>query len=468
MRIKHQIYVIVNVDYKTYLLSILRNSLYYNFMKIAFLPIDNRPVCYSLAKNIVEIDKSIELYLPSRELLGDLTKVAKVEELLNWLENLPKVDSLILALDTLVYGGLIPSRRSLDRFDELKERLEKIKPCLANKKVYAFSSIMRISNNNYNEEEKEYWSKYGKKIFEYSFSGGKNKSDIPDEIIEDYLNTRKRNFEINKLYLNWQKEGIFDTLIFSKDDCAEKGFNVEEAKTLEKLGGRTKTGADEIPLTLLARAINKNIKIYPEFTEPEYKDRISNYEDVSIEKSVVGQLELAGFQISSKNDADLILVVNNFIEKQGELVMGWETRSYEGNFVVPNKPYAIADVRFANGADNAFVEQLLDKIDLENFYGYAGWNTSANTLGSLLCAMKVKWQALKYEEAAFRKLELIRFLDDWAYQANVRSQIETPCDISKLMQPYQVRLQQILKIKPQNINYLYPWNRKFEVEVRIS
>ena len=28
-------------------------------------------------------------------------------------------------------------------------------------KIYAFSSIMRISNNNYNEEEKEYWKDYG-------------------------------------------------------------------------------------------------------------------------------------------------------------------------------------------------------------------------------------------------------------------------------------------------------------------
>ena len=58
-------------------------------------------------------------------------------------------------------------------------------------------------------------------------------------ILKDYLKTRKRNFEINKIYLDWQKEGFFDTLIFSKDDCAEFGFNVEEAKTLERLGGKT-------------------------------------------------------------------------------------------------------------------------------------------------------------------------------------------------------------------------------------
>ena len=434
-------------------------------MKIAFLPIDNRPVCYTLAKDIAEIDREIEFFIPPRKLLGDLKRVADIEGLISWLENLPQIDSLILSLDTLVYGGLIPSRRSKETLEELQTRLERIKPLLKNKNVYAFSSIMRISNNNYNEEEKEYWSEYGKKIFDYSFSGGVNRNDIPDEIIEDYLSTRKRNFTLNKTFLNWQKEGLFNTLIFSKDDCAEKGFNVEEAKELERLGGKTKTGADEIPLALLARALKKEIKIYPEFLEPEYKNLISNYEDVSIEKSVSGQLELCGFKLSSKEEADVILIVNNFKEKQGELVMGWKTQPFDRDFVPPNRPYCVADVRFANGGDNAFVEQLLDKLDLKNFYGYAGWNTSANTLGSLLCALKVKWNASQYDENAFKKFATTRLLDDWAYQANVRAQISEPTDIKQLMKPYENRLTDIFNYDLKNRNYSYPWQRKFEIEV---
>ena len=434
-------------------------------MKIAFLPIDNRPVCYTLAKDIAGIDREIEFFIPPRKLLGDLKRVADIEGLISWLENLPQIDSLILSLDTLVYGGLIPSRRSKETLEELQTRLERIKPLLRNKNVYAFSSIMRISNNNYNEEEKEYWSEYGKKIFDYSFSGGVNRNDIPDEIIEDYLSTRKRNFTLNKTYLNWQKEGLFNTLIFSKDDCAEKGFNVEEAKELERLGGKTKTGADEIPLALLARAIKKEIKIYPEFLEPEYKNLISNYEDVSIEKSVSGQLELCGFKLSSREEADVILIVNNFKEKQGELVMGWNTQPFDRDFVPPNRPYCVADVRFANGGDNAFVEQLLNKLDLKNFYGYAGWNTSANTLGSLLCALKVKWNASQYDENAFKKFATTRLLDDWAYQANVRAQISEPTDIKQLMKPFENRLTDIFNYDLKSRNYSYPWQRKFEIEV---
>ena len=430
-------------------------------MKICFIPIDNRPVCYNLAKDIAAIDENIELFIPPREFLGDLTRSAGVNEIIEWIENIPECDAMVISLDTIAYGGLIPSRRSTDSLEDIKSRLKRLKPSLKNKKVYAFSSIMRISNNNYNEEEKEYWKDWGKKIFEYSYSGVND--GIPQAILDDYLATRKRNFEIHKTYLNW---GL-NTLIFSKDDCAPKGFNVDEARELERLGAKTKTGADEIPLTLLARAIEKEINVFVEFTEPDYKDCISNYEDVSIEKSVQGQLELGGFtQVQTREEADVILIVNNFIEKQGEYVMGWTTQPFRKTFTPPDKPYAIADVRYANGADNDFVEQFLPQIDLNNFYGYAGWNTSANTIGSLLAGVKVRWNAGKYNESAFKRLQIIRFLDDWAYQANVRGMIENPCDIQDLMKPYEIKLAEIFgQIPP--IEYLYPWSRKFEVEISI-
>ncbi len=424
-------------------------------MRICFIPIDNRPVCYTLPKDIAAIDETIELLLPPREYLGDLTKPARVDEILDWMKTLPECDAMVLSLDTLAYGGLIPSRRSPDSLDEIKARLNQLKPLLDGKKVYAFSSIMRISNNNYNEEEKEYWSEWGKKIFAYSFNGG-GETDVPQESLDDYLATRSRNFEINKSYLNWD----FETLIFSKDDCAECGFNVNEARELEKLGGKTKTGADEIPLTLLARAIEKEIKVFVEFTEPEHKDKISNYEDVSIEKSVEGQLELGGFtRVFDRDEADLVLIVNNFVDKQGEYVMCWETQPYNKTFTLPSKPYAVADVRYANGADNNFVEQLLPQID-ENFYGYAGWNTSANTLGTVLATVKVKFQAKQYNQDAFKRLQTIRFLDDWAYQANIRVNGQTP-PLEDLMKPYEE------KLRCRNIKYFYPWQRSFEIEISL-
>ena len=444
-------------------------------MRIAFLPIDNRPVCYQLPKMIAQIDSEVEFYIPERKYLGDLKRTANIEALINWLKNLPPLDAIILSLDTIAYGGLIPSRRGNESFEEIKSRIENIKNILISKqaKIYAFSSIMRISNNNFNEEEKEYWSQYGKQIFQYSYNlhkFGNAKTDVPPKIIEDYLNTRKRNFEINKIYYEWQKEGMFETLVFSKDDCAQYGLNVKESQELEKFGAFTKTGADEIPLSLLSRALNKKIKICPIFLEPEYKNLISNYEDISIEKSVQGQIELCGCEITNYEDADIILYINNFKDKQGEIVMGINTKSFDGEIKIPNKPYMIADVRFANGADNNFVKELLkNKIDDKYFYGYSAWNTTANTLGGLICAAKFKYLAKNYNKENFEKLQITRFLDDWAYQANVRQMQNNPdAEQTKiLMKPFEERIKDTFNYSG-NIDYINPWERLFEVEIELN
>lgn len=469
-------------------------------MKIAIVPIDNRPVCYNLTKEIAAIDSSIELFIPDRILLGSLTKIADIEGILAWIDKLPELDAMILSLDTIAYGGLIPSRRTKENKSEIQERLSRLKEQLKKcKNVYAFSSIMRISNNNVNEEEKEYWSEWGTKIFEYSYNfhrNGEELEEVPHEIITDYLATRYRNFSINKSYLDWQAEGIFKTLVFSKDDCAEYGLNVLESGVLEHIikekhlnaPGKSafiKTGADEIPLTLFARAIcdlnNYAPKISTKFLAPEHKYLISNYEDISIEKSVQAQLELTGCIPAHEDESDIVLLVNNFEEKQGEIVMGVKTLPFSGQFNLPKKPYMLADVRFANGADNMFIEKLFKKpIDFDNFFGYSAWNTSANTLGSLICAGLVRFFAKKYNAESFKKLQMVRFLDDWAYQANVRQALKGKGEtvnkkenrpdfrkLTKLILPFEQKLNKILLISPQ-IKYKFPWKRFFEVEVIIK
>lgn len=459
-------------------------------LNIAFIPIDNRPVCYTLAQQIAAIDRDLALFLPPREMLGDLNRSADINGIFSWLKKLENIDSIVVSLDTIAYGGLIPSRRSCETFEEIKNRMESFFALLREKnaKVYAFSSIMRISNNNINEEEKEYWSLYGEKIFKYSYELHKNapdtdvKADVPPEIIQDYLKTRQRNFEINKMYLNLSKQGVFETLVFSKDDCAKYGLNVGEAQVLEEsiranaLNALVKTGADEIPLSLLSRALagGRGIKIAPVFTQKDYTNRISKYEDVSVSDSVRGQIELAHCEVADVSDADIILVVNNFKQEQGELVMGVDVEGFDGEIELPQKPYLIADILNANGADNSFVKKFFEKqIDWDKFLGYAGWNTTGNTLGSALCCAIVKFLANNPDEAAFKKVQAVRFLDDWAYQANVRKALKLRFDkpdieaLKTFMQPFEKTLQEKTGLDLSTTKYSYPWNRFFEIEVSV-
>ena len=152
--------------------------------------------------------------------------------------------------------------------------------------------------------------------------------------------------------------------------------------------------------------------------------------------------------------------------------MNWDTgcrTAYQLPTEIETQPYAIADVRYANGADNEFVNQILSDINLKYFYGYSAWNTSANTIGSLLANIKIRYNPAKYNENAFKKLQIIRFLDDWAYQANVRKMIDKPSEISNLMKPFESKIIKSFNYeKPIQTKYNYPWNRKFEIEVNIS
>ncbi|MGN0004928.1 MAG: DUF4127 family protein [Candidatus Gastranaerophilaceae bacterium] len=467
--------------------------------KTALIPIDNRPVCYTLPQMTAAINSDFKLILPNRRLLGDLSKEADTNALFEWLEDLKDVDYIVISADTLLYGGLIPSRRSLETKEDLDKKILRLRNILLNKpncKTYVFSSIMRISNNNVNEEEKEYWSDWGKKIYEYSYNlhkfevEGNNSSkekakelsaEIPKEILIDWLSTRSRNFDVNKSLLKLYDDGVINTLVYSKDDCGQYGLNIKEAKyfeyeTAERPRAAVKTGADEIPLALIARCMSDGheVKFAPFFTNPESTDKISNYEDISVKKSVESQIYTAGGDICDKKEADIILYVNNFKDKQGELVMGERAEEFSGFLASFDRPSAIVDIVNANGSDNGFVRELF-KTKLNGLIGYAGWNTTGNSLGSAISAAIFNYFAQKTKSLnsdAFKKLLAVRFLDDWAYQANLREKLiaENINDlfvIKELFKPYEDVISKVLNYDCSSAKYSFPWNRFFEIEIEI-
>ena len=61
-------------------------------VKIALVPIDNRPVCYDLPKMIGNLDLNNEIFMPDINYLGDIKKNANVEALFAWLEKLKETE----------------------------------------------------------------------------------------------------------------------------------------------------------------------------------------------------------------------------------------------------------------------------------------------------------------------------------------------------------------------------------------
>ena len=457
------------------------------------IPIDDRPVCYQLPKMIAAIDDEVELFLPARKLLGGLKTSSDITAIFDWLRNINGVEKLVVSLDTIAYGGLVNSRRCPESYEDILARVDTFFDIVKKKnlKVYAFSSIMRISNNNINEEEKFYWDKYGKKIFDYSFYLHKSQitkendahdkyscieKTIPDEVMYDYIKTRKRNYNINLYYLEKIKQGLLKKLIFSMDDCAKYGFNVKEANCLKLKGATVKTGADEIPLTLMTYALyedkEKKPKIFIDYANPKTFHKISKYEDVSVRECCVAQIQTAGAIVAENEaEADIIMYVNNFEQEQGDLMLGDATKSCAKklNYI---KPFFVADICNANGADNEFIQKNENIFSSLLFLGYAGWNTTGNTLGSAISAAVTKYIADSYSEKAFKRLQVVRLLDDWAYQANVRKKMKElknidPTILKTEMQSYYEKVKKILHYGG-IADFSYPWERFFEIEITLK
>jgi hypothetical protein len=160
---------------------------------------------------------------------------------------------------------------------------------------------------------------------------------------------------------------------------------------------------------------------------------VPRYEPGPLEETVAGHLEAAGCQVVD-DDPEILLWVHNFAGVQQR-----ESIDQRGAPPAPVRTVAAAlaeaasrgvvcgcaDVRFANGADDALVRSLLARDDLAGLSGYAGWNTCSNSLGTVIAQVVLMQHARsRLSEVRLRQLRrrylTRRLLDDWGYQTIVR------------------------------------------------
>src|SRR2546426_963695 len=97
--------------------------------RVALLPLDDRPVNYDHPWWLGSA-AGIDVIRPPREWLGSPFRAAAQERLVEWLrDEASSVDGLIVAIDTLGYGGLIPARQSTMALEDVVPALEPLR-CL--------------------------------------------------------------------------------------------------------------------------------------------------------------------------------------------------------------------------------------------------------------------------------------------------------------------------------------------------
>ena len=111
--------------------------------KIVYLPLDERPCNNTFCQFLAQNNNEINLVCPPLSILGLKKKPADYQKIAAFLiEQCADADYLILAVDMLLFGGLVPSRLHHMDVEEVSSRIEVIKTIKRNNpklKIFVFS-----------------------------------------------------------------------------------------------------------------------------------------------------------------------------------------------------------------------------------------------------------------------------------------------------------------------------------------
>ncbi|MEH6857541.1 DUF4127 family protein, partial [Priestia megaterium] len=271
-------------------------------------------------------------------------------------------------------------------------------------------------------------------------------------------------------------------------------------------------GADDLGCSLFSKVFCDVKKYSPEiyvrysstwgpFMKPKYEDR-------SLHESLKSQIIAAGgFIIDHSYDTNIILMVNSPATEQWNMAeqVPFNTRhatyfsevNYR-EFIEAIKMYlgkgknvSLADVAVCNGSDT-YLMNLLKKNNLINeLSSYAGWNTSGNTLGTVIPHTIIhsyynNYGSNKEKLKKDREFYLHRLVEDWGYQGVVRNDIiENHLPVLKAsyfeVKHVQKDVEELVKNKIMDFvrdnfdsdnllitNVNLPWVRMFEIDFELD
>lgn len=491
--------------------------------KLLYLPLDERP-CNSFAERIMDGVGDYDFICPDKNILGNKKIPADFDAIRDFLLlNAKNSNICILSVDCLLYGGIVPSRLHYWDEDVLTRRLQtvaemkRINPEL---KIYAFALIMRCPSYSCSDEEPDYYDRCGREIF----LTGQIKHKLRDGILsppqaeallngytvkcadylQDYENRRAVNLRLLFRVLDLANE-YFDYLIIPQDDSSESGYTAMDREAVKAYAAKrcvkfaNYPGADEVGMTLVARAVCEREKVKWKvkcvYADSSAENLVPLFEDRPLKDTVMCQLAAANCEFVEQGE-DITLFLNYPADNQvcagdnpSESYFRRDMESFCGKIaetVQSGKIAAIADGAYCNGGDTEFARILSERINLLDLSAYAGWNTSSNTLGTVICqAVAVKTFG---KNAAQEKFLAERFFEDVGYCSHTRAKICAEKLPSMGLDYFnagsvngsaaQLVKEEILNFMKENFPQIaeryiidccqLPWKRMFEVDITVK
>ncbi|HWR31045.1 MAG TPA: DUF4127 family protein [Negativicutes bacterium] len=492
---------------------------------VGYVPMDDRPVNLEYVLDTVRA-AGTRIATPAQTDIAGREHSGNVQRLWEWaFEQAPMSDALVLSSDSLVYGGLVASRTHFTSEEELQTRVEKfreLKQRYPSLRLYVFGTVMRTPKMSAGSTEPPYYEKVGPSIFRITALEDKRETTglsvpevaeltglvakVPAENLSDWRARRAKNYRVNELMQQLAREGIFEYFLIGRDDSSPLSASHQESRHLEKTGAGIDAsrylsipGADNLGMSLVVQSINDTefrlpfVKVF--YAPGVGSATVASYEDHPLFDSIPQHIIVSGgVKVDWTDKPDLILAVNtpvNGITREANQPSNVtqpnsavrEFVSRVNTEVNAERRVAVGDVAFGNGSDNSLMAEMKQQGLLDKLASYSGWNTAGNTLGY---AVGQGMLAAYTKDDLRKKLLAIRYLDDWAYQANIRGQLYeevvypagnngqwlnalkpkvTKAATSKIRQ---FAAEHLWPIPSENIWVEFPWNRMFELGVHIQ
>ncbi|WP_312952461.1 DUF4127 family protein [Superficieibacter sp.] len=445
-------------------------------MIIVGIPLDIRPYNYDFLQSLAAMNSQLNLLLPEKNLLGFKKQPARHGALNDFLrQETGKADALIVSLDMYVYGGLFPARVHNERVEVLLSRLHhlrQIKWQQPDVKIYASALVLRTPCYDSSEEEPDWYATYGKAVYTYGFLSNKQQrvgldTDesarlehyqqlIPAAVLQDWLSRREKNRQVIQAAIQLVAEGVLEQLVIPLDDTAEFGFTaadrsriyqwIDDAGVHERV--HVHPGTDESGCTLLTRAwLDQRGRPFPVsvlYSNEQFSSVIPNYEDRPFIDSLRSHTAACGITLAAGDDQLYPLLAINgcgdIMQESAAASYGYDvhtgcrhqphknvtysTRRSLDSFVAEltrrthSVPVVIADLAFSNGGETELVDLLDHYGACDRICGYAGWNTTCNSLGTALATLV--FASGSDNLAAVRNFLQERIMSNWAWQTEVR------------------------------------------------
>ncbi len=493
----------------------------YNGLKVAYIPIDNRPVNYDraimLAKSV-----GIDLVMPEEDLFRTAldnmspnkngSTYGDREELLEWLKETDKTcDYFVLSLDQLLSGGLVASRW-LDNTDLSFEYevADYIINLAKNNTVVLFDTVMRLASTvnyqGYQMNEYNNLRSYGsmaRKVlkgneltvdniiagYKYAPNGSKISTPLSEKAVDKYLASRTRKLKLIDYILSQSLDDLEYCYIGVDDSSTTENIQTNEINLISnKLGGNGAiyAGTDELGLMGITRIVTKlygSAKVGVTYFGSN-KDQIADeFDFASLEYEIENHISSLGCTVAKGGEGDVEVLV---ITKNAGNDQAVKLVDKAFSLIESKKPVIIIDPNSKN-ADFLQKQLLTREFPLSMLLGYSNWNTAANAMGIALSNGISRYTYLancsnitRQSHRGFLEASTFGFLKDISYKyygfsienpkvsgygsytAIVKQINDSPVITS--LSPYTVSGHETVSVD----NFRYPWERTFEMTFDVN